>query len=328
MKFDIEGTLHTVKICLFFFMLQLVLLFGIPAWTEVYEPGMLRVYLKTDKRVFYSDEDVDLQVCVKNVSERKNFFYVLDSLDGASGAYTTFQPLVYDFNGREAEIIVPYKLQMKNIKELARDLEKRLVELAPGEVFIHSINLKKIYKLDLDTRYRVRSLFYPSVDEDTVIKSDNELSFSIIPEKRYNKPSEIEAVQRSISPSEIILLTLKAEKDKNWDDYLKFIDVDKYISAYPEFTQKYHRANFEEKARVEKDFIKYLTRDRDDYLIRYKILGEEIENLQKIAYVDLTEERYGSRWNYRFRCRYTLEKYKDMWLITDKVATVLKGAGR
>jgi hypothetical protein len=320
--------LHTVKICLFLFVLQLVFLSGVPARSEVYEPGMLRVYLKTDKSVFYSDEDVELQVCVKNVSERKIFFYVLDSLDGTSGAYTTFQPLVYDFNGREAEIIVPYKLQMKNIKELAGNLERRLVELAPGEVFIHSINLKKIFKLDLDTRYRVKSLFYPFVGEDIVLKSDNELSFSIIAEKRYNKPSGLEAVQRSISPSEIMLLTLKAEKDKNWDDYLKFIDVDKYISAYPEYTQKYFRANFEEKARIEKDFIKYLTRDRDDYLIHYKILREEIENSKKTAYVDLIEERYGSRWNYRFQCRYTLEQYKNMWLVTDKVATVLKGAGR
>ena len=317
-----------MKIYSFLLTLPLALLACIPVRAGVYEPDKLRVYLKMDKRVLYSDEDVVLQICIKNVSEKKNFFDVFDSIKNKPGEYTTFQPLVYDYSGREAEITVPYKLEKRDIKELIRDLERRMVELAPGEVFIHSINLKHIYKLDLNTRYRVKSLFYPTIGEDIVITSDNELSFKIIAEKRYNKPSEREAVQRNISPSEVILLTLRAEKDKNWDNYLKYIDVEKFINAYPEYTQKYLRANFEEKNQIEKDFIKYLTRDRDDYLLHYKIMEEEIENSKRIAYVNVIEDRYGSRWNYRYRCRYMLEQYKDMWLIVDEVATVMQGAKR
>ena len=53
------------------------------------------------------------------------------------------------------------------------------------------------------------------------------------------------------------MLTLKAEKDRDWDNWIKYINVEKYINAYPEFVQKYHRANFEEKSLIEKDFIRY-----------------------------------------------------------------------
>jgi hypothetical protein len=317
-----------MKIFIFFASLMLAMLVCIHAESGVYEPDKLRVHLRLDKKVFYSDEAVILQVFVKNISEKKNFFEVYDTSDSESGEFVSFQPLVFDMKGREAEITVRYKLENRDVHDVIRGLDKRLVELAPGEVFVHSVDLKELYKLSMGTPYRLKSLFYPAFDDIGAIKSENELSFKIIEEKRYNKPDGVQTIDRNISPQEVIVLTLSAEKNRNWDNFLKYVHVEKYINAYPEFIQKYIKANFNEKYQIEKEFIKYITRDRDDYLLDFKIMKEEFENSKKTAYVDVVEERFGARWNYRYRYRYTLEMYKNMWLITDEEVTYLKGVKR
>jgi hypothetical protein len=326
----ITPPVHTMKIYSFLFATLLAALTCIRAESAVYEPDKLKVHLRMDKKIFYSDEDVVLSICVKNVSERKNYFDVYDTSDSESGKYVTFQPLVIDARGRDVELIVSYKIQNRKINELIRGLDKRMVELAPGEIFVHLINLKDIYKLDINKLYRLKSLFYPSFDSgaDGAITSDNELAFKIIEEKRYNKPTQVDNWTRNLSPQEVILLTLSAEKNKNWANYLKYINIEKYINAYPEFVQKYLRANYEEKSNVEYVFIKYITRERDDYLLDFKIMKEEIEKSKKIAYVDVMEDRFGIRATYRYRYRYTLEQYKSMWLIIDEEATVMKGVKR
>lgn len=306
-------------------LLLIIAVSSIPGFSGVYEPDKLRVHLRMDKKIFYSDEEVTLQVCVKNISEKKNYFDVYDTLGNESSFYTTFQPLVFDMNGREAELIVPYKQEKRDLLDLVRNLEKRMVELAPGEMFVYSVNIKNCYNVNLNTTYRIQCLFYPAFVENTVVKSDNELSFKIVEEKRYNKPSEVDAIERTISPKEVILLTLKAEKDRDWDIWIKYINVEKYINAFPEFVQKYIRANYEEKSLIEKEFVRYATRERDDYLVKYRIVREAVEKTRKIAYVDVIEERFGIKWNYRYKYRFTLEQYKNLWLITDEEATVMKG---
>jgi hypothetical protein len=306
-------------------VLLLSIMTSIPAVTGVYEPDKLRVHLRMDKKVFYTDEDVVLKVCVQNVSDSKNYFVVYDPASGESSNYTTFQPLVVNLEGRDAEITVPYKKKNININDFIGQLDRRMIELAPGEMFIHSVNLKELFMLDVNMEYRTKGLFYPSFDEDKALKSDNELTFKIIESKRYNKPNEAASVERSITPGEVILLTLRAEKDRDWDNWKKYIDVEKYINAFPEFAQKYSRASYEDKSQIESEFVRYVTRDRDDYLIDYKIVRESVEKGRKFAYVDVIADRYGMRLTFRYKCRYTLEQYKNLWLITDEEATVMKG---
>ena len=130
------------KITVYPLLLAMLISFSVHGFSAVYEPDKLRVHIRMDKRFFYSDEDVTLQVCVTNVSERKNYFLVYDPAGSELSDYTTFQPLVYDLDGRDAEIIVPYKIESRGIGELVAGLDKRMVELAPGEMFIHTVNLK------------------------------------------------------------------------------------------------------------------------------------------------------------------------------------------
>jgi hypothetical protein len=299
-----------------------------PAFTMVYEPDKLRVHIRLDKKTFYEDEGINLQVCVKNISEKKNYFEVYDTSNSETSLYTTFQPIVFDMSGKEAEITVPYKIENRNIGELLPGLDKRMVELGPGEMFTYTINVRDLYNLKLNIPYRVQGLFYPDFEESRLIKADNELTFRIVEQKHYNKPSEVDATERSISPKEVMLLTLRAEKDRDWNSWVKYVNVEKYINAFPEFVQKYLRANFEEKKEIEKDFIAFATRERDDYLVDYRIVDELIEKDRATAYVDVIVDRFGIRRTNRYKCRYTLEQYRNLWLVTDEEATVVKGVKR
>ncbi|TFH43731.1 MAG: hypothetical protein E4G96_00385 [Chrysiogenales bacterium] len=306
----------------------MVSIFAMPLFSGAYEPDRLRVNIRMDKKVFFSDESVLLRICVTNMSDKKNYFEVYDPSGGESSGYTTFQPKVYDMMGRDAKITVPHRIEGRGTADLIRGLEKRIIELAPGEMFIHNVDLREIYDINLDSTYRVRSLFFPSFDQDLVLTSDNELSFRMIEDKRYRKPSEVSSIERSLSPKEVIMLTLRAEKDREWDNWIKFINVEKYINAFPEFVQKYYRADYQEKAEIEKAFIKFVTRERDDYLVDFSIIKESIEKERSIAYVDVVVSRFGIRWIHRFKSRYTLERYNNLWLITDEEATVMKGVKR
>ena len=306
----------------------LLLVACIPAFTMVYEPDKFRVHIRLDKKTYYADEGINLQVCVKNISEKKNYFVVYDTANGESSLYTTFQPLVFDMTGREAEITVPYKIENKTVGELLPGLDKRMVELGSGEMFTYTVNVRDLYNLKLNTPYRVQGLFYPDFEENRLLKANNELTFKIIEQKHYNKPSEVDATDRSLSPKEVMLLTLRAEKDRDWNSWTKYINVEKYINAFPEFVQKYYRANFEEKKEIEKEFIAFATRERDDYVVDYRIVDEQIEKDRAIAYVDVIVDRFGIRRTNRYKCRYTLEQYRNLWLVTDEEATVIKGVKR
>ena len=45
-----------------------------------------------------------------------------------------------------------------------------MVELAPGEIFIHTVNLKELFSCDLNTKYRIRGPFLSSPLKRIVIK--------------------------------------------------------------------------------------------------------------------------------------------------------------
>lgn len=309
-------------------LLIVALLNAVPLFSATFEPDRLKIHLRMDKKVFFADEKILLRICVTNVSDEKNFFEVYDPAGGDSAAYTTFQPRVFDMTGRDAEMTVPHVIEGRDIADMIRGLDKRIVELAPGEMFIHNVDLRELFNLKYNEHYRVRSLVYPAFSQDMVLASKNELSFKMIQDKGYRKPSEVDSVDRSISPKEVIMLALGAEKAGDWSNWIKYINIEKYINAYPEFVQRYYRANYEEKTDIEKEFIKFLTRDRDDYLVDFSIQKESIENDGKRAYVEVVVNRYGTRWIHRFRSRYTLEQYNNLWLITDEEATVMKGVKR
>ena len=105
---------------------------------------------------------------------------------------------------------------------------------------------------------------------------------------------------------------------------LKYIETEKFINSYSDFARRYNLAKFnKERLKIEQEFIKFLTRRRDDFLLDFKIISEGIDN--RISYVSVVVSRKGVRKRERYKYHYTLEKFKNLWLIIKMEATVLKG---
>jgi hypothetical protein len=324
-----------------------VLLWSIPALSQEKAPGKairhkgdiqsFSVYLKMDKLKFYNSEDIILHVVVKNITDEVASFYVFDPPiredmfnreRGDTADYNTFKPVVFDMNGRNAELIVPYVASGSNAKETLSWMTRREIKLGPDETFTRTLNLGRIYRLLPDTDYRVKLHFFPFTgdpDEEKISISDNELKVRIARDREYQpyKAADVKGVR--LVPSEVVILLLNAEKDRFWERAIKYIDVEKFIHSYPDFSRKYDLADDRDKKIIEKDFIRHFISKRSDYLIDFRVVGEEIEPSGRISYVSVVASRKSFIKPDRYKYVYRLEKNSIddyIWMVSGVEATI------
>jgi hypothetical protein len=208
-----------------------------------------------------------------------------------------------------------------------------VISLARNEAMTHTVDLRNMYRLDAPGEYRVRVYFVPDPERDFSLPSENTLRFKISRRDIYAKnwlqgPIREKGPRQgsfSISPREVVTLFLTAEKERNWDNYLKYLRLESFINSYPNFGKLYNGSDDVEKLKVEDDFIKFLKSERGDYIIDFSVDRENLVEGKDIAYVDSRVKRYGSRYHFRYSYRYTLEKFEKLWLITGVEASVKKG---
>lgn len=290
----------------------------------------MTVFSKMNQQYYSSDEECMISIYVQNTSGKTVTFTIYNGDEG-TGDYLTFQPVVYDMQGKEAEIIVPYRLKNQPLADILKRAKKRSITLAPRETFIHAIDLHKVYSLETDTVYRVKSFFFPDITEKIVLRSSNELVFKVVEETVKSgisgvmRPRKRRILEEYVTPSEVIMLHLNAETKKQWDRFIKYLDISKFINSYSNYVRIYQLADDEEKIGIEEDFVNFLTRQRNDYILDHEILKEEVEKNGEIAYVEVAVERFAPRMTVTYKYRYTLEKEKKYWLITGLEATIMKG---
>lgn len=303
----------------------------------------LDIILSIPKFNYAANEDIILNTHVKNISDSVITFFVYDSPErndiyerprGDISGYTTFQPIIYDMQGRNAELIVPYIIEKDNVDEILSWMVQREIRLGPGETFIRTQNLKNIYKFEIDRDYRIKLNFFPELGvkkDSSALMSSNEIKFRVAREKIYvaNEKPDISSI--SLTPSEVVLLVLNAEYENRFTRGLKYIDIEKYINSYPEFIRKYNMADDFGKKIIEKEFIRYLTLKRKDYLLNFEVRNEEFLDSGTVAFVDVIAERKNTIKNERFRYRYRLEKNRPedkIWLLAGLEASVTKDVKR
>jgi len=308
------------------------------------ETHMFSVILHLEKQKFHNSEDIMLNIQIKNVTDDEISFFIYDSpkrsdiFDKARGDnadYTTFKPVVFDMKGRNAELIVPYITTGNTAKETISWMKKREVKLAAGETFMHTQNLKRIYNFEADKNYRLRLHFFPFIgdaaDENKVVVSSNELSFKVINDKAYMPFQAKDPGGVKLTPSEVVLLLLSAEKESRWERSLKYIDIDKFIHSYPDYSRKYDIADDYDKKIIEKDFIRYLVNRKNDYLLDYRIINEELDSTGLVSYVTVDASRNSMIRTQRMKYVYRLEKNNEtdyLWLVSGLEASITKGEKR
>ncbi len=294
---------------------------------EIDDRPAFRVHLRMDRYSFDDDGAVKLNVCVTNNKFRQEHFKIFD-MD-----YITFQPVVYTSSGREADILVPHRLKKEKNGDILKKLAPRVMALSRNETMVHTIDLRKIYNLQEPGEYRVRAYFIPDPGNPFAVPSENILRFKIARPDVFASGSLYGPVREragdpskfSISPREVVLLFLTAEKEKSWQNYLKYVKLDSYINSFPDFGRIYNVSDDVEKLKIEDEFITFLKSRRHDYIIDFRVGGEFFVEGKRVAYVDSRVKRHGSPYRMDYDYRYTLEKFDSLWLITGIEASVKKG---
>ncbi len=311
------------------------------AGSECRETYSLGVTLHLEKQKYHNSEDIMLNIRIKNVTDDEVSFFIYDSpkrsdiFDKARGDdadFTTFKPVVFDMKGRNAELVVPYIVSGKDSRETISWMKKREVRLGAGETFMHTQNLRRIYNLEPDKNYRLKLHFFPFIgegdDENKVIVSSNELSFKVINDRAYLPYSARTPGSVMLNPGEVIHLLLNAEKENQWERSLKYIDMDKFIHSYPDFSRRYDLADDYDKKIIENDFTRFLVNRKNEYLVDYRIINEEVDSTGLVSYVTVDASRNSIMRPKRFRYVYRLEKSSEndsLWLVSGLEASVVKG---
>ncbi len=296
---------------------------------EIDERPAFRVQISMDQYAYDGDGPVKLHIRVLNSAFRQEIFKVADV------EYLTFQPVVYAPNGREAEIVVSHRLKKVSKQEVLKDIVPRTIILSRNETFIHTVDLKKIYKISALGEYRVRVYFMPDPEKDFAIPSENVARFKIVRPADYASNSlygpvrekRVEPSRFSLSPREVVMLFLAAEKEKKWDNYFKYVKLESYIQSFPEFGKLYNASDDVEKLKIEDEFITFIKKGREDYITGFSVGKESMVEGNRIAYVDSGVSRYGTKFGFSYTYKYTLEKFDTLWLITGVEATLRKGKG-
>ncbi|MCL2025253.1 MAG: hypothetical protein FWG92_00400 [Leptospirales bacterium] len=305
-------------ICALYIFLGTVVL-----WAQ--NEDLFDVFLSMDKQIYSDTEEVNLRVSVKNVSNDTAVFYIYED-NKANPPYTTFQPKVYDMSGRENENIIDYKRQNLYTVDIIGSMNKRPIQLGAGEIFTYTVDLKRVYKMQEGFSYRVRCYFVPDLGVRYVIHGKNELTFFVDGLKESVGQVVPYTINRDISPSEVVLLALEAEKRSDMGRMLKYVNLEEFISTEPNFMRSYSVSGEIERREILEKFRQYLLKPRRDYLIAFKVLDEGID--REVAYVDVLAERYAVRINDTFKYRFVLKKNRDsgmIWLITGLEASIHRG---
>ncbi len=294
---------------------------------DVDERPAFKVHVFMDRNAYDGDGPIKLHIKVQNSAFRQEIFKVADV------EYLTFQPVVYAPGGREAEIIVAHRLKKVGKEEILKNIVPRMIVLARNESFIYTVDLKKLYKMDTRGEYRVRAYFIPDPSHDFAIPSENIVRFTIARPADYASNSLYGPIREtrhdparfSLSPREVVLLFLSAEKEQRWDNYFKYVKLESYIQSFPKFGKLYNNSDDVEKLKIEEEFITFIKRRREDRITGFRVAKESRIEGDRIAYVDSQVSRYGTKFGFNYTYKYTLEKFDTLWLITGVEATLRKG---
>jgi hypothetical protein len=292
----------------------------IPVLPQAAGDSPFRVYVNTDRLTFTEGEPVEITAEIKNYSSKTASFNTYDV------SYTTFQPVVYSMDGKEAETTVKYRMMDRTVQDVVAYIEPRKSIVGHDEKVIKRINLRDFYNLEPGKEYRIRMFFMPEAKAPYVVRSENSLTIRIAPlDRELPEPIDLpKHYSGGIDPSEVVQLFLGAEKARSWKNMIKYIDLEKYINAYPDYGMQFNTSNDAMRKKVLRDFVSYLSTPRHDYIVDFTVTKEAILDDRKSSYVDVKVVRHAAPRPFVYNYRFTLETSGGTWLIANIDATVSK----
>ena len=333
--------------------------------TQNYWSYKARVSIELPKSIYALGEDIPLHIKIRNHGDRVLRFYVSTSPEEE---LSSFEPFLVNVRGKkiQAHPKTPgsyrapsraFQAKRQVIHNLA--LESKELILAPEESFEKTIYLNDYYHLRDGINYRGWAYFYPNKAQKRAffVRSQNSFAFRIDSRKKkaiLESDASEKASRLSLSPQETVLLFLSAEMEEDWGNYFKFLELEKYILAYPYYAVLYAQSTVASRTAVLQKFRSFLKNPigvlqdyrimRENYLgstppeQRYpKRLPENSSYLgprrhrPKFATVTLEATRAVNNSPIHYRYSYTLQAMKEtnsrepfLWKITFVNVEVIK----
>lgn len=259
----------------------------------------------------------------------------------AGRAGTSFQFLVTDRKNREIMARPGVTLDSEPGEPTVDTVgdEVKEVILHPGESFTRSIRLDQMYDFKPGEHYRIVGYFYPDPRRTYFVRTANTvrirlnrqrdaLQRAVLPQEFFNDSIP------QMSPEETVYLFLTAEMRKNWENYLKYVDLRKFILAYDRFASRYAAASEQGKPEILRNFQRFLTGSPTDRLKYFRVVKKEFDRDEQGAtkangrahvFVRAERETRGYKINYDYK--YTLERDRrrpGFWRIVYVTAGVVR----
>ncbi|MDA3899724.1 MAG: hypothetical protein PF637_04290 [Spirochaetes bacterium] len=302
-----------------FFIILVIGLFTVKILADSELSGLVP-YVALKKTTFHDTRFIEAEVVIENRGDAPAKFMVYDK------PYTTFQPIVYDINGREAPVRVAYRLTGLRANDVLGGVNPRQILLLPGEKYSSTVNLADFYEFASGREYKVRLLFLRDAAQKEARLGTNIVRVKVSTDRSDRQQPAVAVNGRinddSIRPEEIIHLFLMAEQRENWRDYLKYIDLHQYIYSFPDYAKVYLSGGAALKQEALQSFSDYLIESRPDTIVDYEVLSETISDNSSTVTVRVKRAAAGRPFTYNYT--YSLEKKRAAWMITGVTASVAR----
>jgi len=280
------------------------------------------VTIELDRIFFDPGDDIPVHFKITNTGYRTLRIYPFS--DNRS-----FQFLVVDKKGRE---VIPVELPdtERRIRETGVQVVSfegepvKEIILHPEESFERLIYLNDTYSLKAGEEYRISGYFYPDARHEFFVRSNN-LARVRIGKKREtiyftdrSQYHHLTGGRSELTPEETIYLFLSAELNHKWENYLKYIETDKFITSYDKYASRYAIASAMERPSILDDFKDYLTTRKDEMLKRFRVsqtdydrdaAGQLVDNGR--GYVTVVADRETRGYVVHYEYKYTLERSRS-----------------
>lgn len=280
-----------------------------------------------DRNLYEESETIPIYFKVKNIGYETFRFYLQQDYN------TSFGLEIINERGEDisSQLKISYtkefdlsSIQKNKIEDLEGNPVKEIL-LHPEEELVKTYYITRIPSGNYTLIGYFKPIpFDPRYEKNLRFISKNSVQIFIQKEKSvYKFEDEIDLQKEAIpSPAETIYLFLMAEYHKNWDNYLKYIELKEFIFSYEFFSNQYENSNPKEKQNLLNKFKKFLTNQNVDPLLSFKI--KKVEYLEKDQAKVFVEVKRGTL-NYKvlYLYEYFLKK-KQVWKITGVLVSILK----
>ncbi len=274
----------------------------------------------SNEHIYHIGNDININFEIKNNNKENVFLEIADDIS------YNFDFIIYTEQGDQVNYSKDFLIQKKTKDKIFT----KSILLSPNQSFSVMINISNWFNFENAGTYFIQGIFYPSLEKNNRIQSENILKLELNPQVDKESDSQNFLVKRKtnlehykdIPPYTVIEMYLKARQERDWDTYFSFYDFDKIIPQYQKYKNRYRYASEKERLSIIENFKNEQINKFYNDLVSFNIQKTVIEKGKATVYVN--EEFKYKNYFERFSSEYYLELQNQVWLIVGYNFTPIK----